>query len=107
MLPGALNSKQAIEVNIAIMRIFTKLRSFMLLEKELNMRMNKLESDTTEVFKIVFEKLGALDKQLPTHKKCRTKIGLTNRDKKAPNKSRLFLLSILNEYLPTTPQSYT
>ena len=40
MLSGILNSDRAIEVNIAIMRIFTRLRSFMLLEKNL---INKID----------------------------------------------------------------
>ncbi|MCF8060710.1 MAG: ORF6N domain-containing protein [Bacteriovoracaceae bacterium] len=79
MLSTVLNSKQAIQINIAIMRIFTKLRSFMMLEKELVTRMNRLESDTTEVFKVVFEKLDALDEQLPSHRKDRAKIGLNNK----------------------------
>ncbi|OUS00211.1 hypothetical protein A9Q84_03230 [Halobacteriovorax marinus] len=80
MLSGILNSDRAIEVNIAIMRIFTKLRSFMMLEKELVTRMNRLESNTTEVFKVVFEKLDCLDEQLPFLKKDRTKIGLESKD---------------------------
>jgi len=80
MLSGILNSDGAIEVNIAIMRIFTKLRSFMMLEKELVTRMSRLESDTTEIFKVVFEKLDSLDEQLPTHKKDRIKIGLGGDD---------------------------
>ena len=65
MLSSVLKSDQAALVNIAIMRIFTKLRSFMILEKELVTRINRLEADTTEVFKVVFEKLDALDEQLP------------------------------------------
>jgi hypothetical protein len=76
MLSSVLKSDQAALVNIAIMRIFTKLRSFMLLEKELVTRMNRLESDTTELFKSVFEKLDSLDEELPTHQKARAKIGL-------------------------------
>ena len=80
MLSGILSSKQAINVNIAIMRIFTKLRSFLLLEKELVSRMDRLESDSAEVFKVVFEKLDSLDDQLPTHKKDRAKIGLNNKN---------------------------
>ena len=43
MLSGVLNSKRAIEVNISIMRIFTKLRSFLLLERDLNDRVADLE----------------------------------------------------------------
>jgi hypothetical protein len=76
MLSGVLNSEQAIEVNIAIMRIFTKLRSFMMLEKNLVNRMDRLENDTTKVFKVVFEKLDELDDQLPTHLEKRIKIGV-------------------------------
>lgn len=76
MLSSVLNSKQAIQINISIMRIFTKLRSFMMLEKELVTRMSRLESETTEIFKAVFEKLDSLDEQLPAYKKNRIKIGL-------------------------------
>ena len=80
MLSSVLRSDQAALVNIAIMRIFTKLRSFMMLEKELVTRINRLESDTTEVFKVVFEKLDSLDEQLPSHIKDRTKIGISSND---------------------------
>ena len=76
MLSCILRSDRAVLVNIAIMRIFTKLRSFTVLEKELITRMNQMQADTTEVFKIVFEKLDALEEQLPTHEKKRRKIGL-------------------------------
>lgn len=79
MLSSILNSEQAINVNIAIMRIFAKLRSFLLLEKGLNDRMNRLESGTNKVFKIVFERLDSIeavvDSKLPSTKK---KIGLKN-----------------------------
>ena len=80
MLSSVLKSDQAALVNISIMRIFTKLRSFMMFEKELVTRINRLESDTTEVFKVVFEKLDSLDEQLPSHRKDRSKIGLNNKD---------------------------
>ena len=80
MLSGILNSDRAVEVNIAIMRIFTKLRSFLMLEKELVSRMNRLEADTAEVFKVVFEKLDTLDEQLPTHRTDRVKIGIKTED---------------------------
>jgi hypothetical protein len=69
MLSSILKSETAIDVNIAIMRIFTKLRSFLVLEKELVNRMNNLEQNTAEVFKVVFEKLDTLDEQLPSHLK--------------------------------------
>lgn len=77
MLSSILNSDQAISVNISIMRIFAKLRSFLLLEKEINERMDKLEVETNEVFQIVFKRLDAVEKiiisKLSPHRK---KIGL-------------------------------
>ena len=42
MLSSVLNSKQAIQVNISIMRIFTKLRSFLLLEQNINYLIDKI-----------------------------------------------------------------
>lgn len=62
MLSSVLNSEQAISVNISIMRIFAKLRSFLLLEKEINDRMDKLEVETNEVFQVVFKRLDAMEK---------------------------------------------
>lgn len=77
MLSSVLNSHQAIAVNISIMRIFAKLRSFLLLEKGVSERMNRLESGTNKIFKVVFERLDAIeaivDTKLPSIKK---KIGL-------------------------------
>lgn len=77
MLSSVLNSDQAIAVNISIMRIFAKLRSFLLLEKGVTERMNRLESGTNKIFKVVFERLDAMetiiDTKLPATKK---KIGL-------------------------------
>lgn len=80
MLSSILKSEIAIDVNIAIIRIFTKLRSFLVLEKELVDRMSSLEQNTAEVFKVVFEKLDSLDEQLPPQRKNRAKIGLNNKD---------------------------
>ena len=62
MLSGVLNSRRAIDVNIAIMRIFMKLRSFLFLEKNLNDRMNTLESGTNQMFKTVFERMDSLER---------------------------------------------
>lgn len=77
MLSSVLNSDKAILINIAIIRIFTKLRSFLLLEKGLSDRMSRLESGTNKIFKVVFERLDAIecvvDAKLPSTKK---KIGL-------------------------------
>jgi hypothetical protein len=77
MLSSILNSEQAISVNISIMRIFAKLRSFLLLEKEINARMHKIETETNEVFQVVFERLDAVEKTIaPRLPPNRKKIGL-------------------------------
>lgn len=77
MLSSVLNSEQAISVNISIMRIFAKLRSFLFLEKEINERMNKLEVETNEVFQVVFKRLDAMEKIIvPRLSPNRKKIGL-------------------------------
>jgi len=77
MLSSVLNSEQAILVNISIMRIFAKLRSFLLLEKEINERMDKLEVETNEIFQVVFKRLDTVEKIItPKLSPDRKKIGL-------------------------------
>jgi hypothetical protein len=58
------------------MRIFTKLRSFHLLEKDLANRVDRLESDATEVFKVVFERLDKIESQEDSMSSDRIKIGI-------------------------------
>lgn len=79
MLSSDLKSDQAALVNINIMRIFTKLRAFHLMESELSQRVNNLESHTDKVFKIVFERLDELETGLPSLSPQRRKIGLKNK----------------------------
>lgn len=76
MLSSVLNSNQAIEVNISIMRIFLQLRSFLLMEEKLNKRIDKLESGINTVFKVIFQKLDAIDEATPALRPVRKKIGL-------------------------------
>lgn len=79
MLSSVLNSSNAIQVNIAIMRTFTKLRSFLAMENSINNRMEKMESNSTKLFKHVFERLDDLeDTLIPSIPKTRKKIGLKN-----------------------------
>lgn len=78
MLSSVLNSKRAITINIAIMRTFVRLRSFLVLESTLSDRVGKLEKNTNQLFKIVFERLDSLEEGLPEHPKDRKKIGLTS-----------------------------
>jgi ORF6N domain len=65
MLSSVLNSPQAIQVNIAIMRIFTKMRSFLMLEEQLNSRVTKLEEGTNKMFQVVFERLDSIEDLKP------------------------------------------
>ena len=79
MLSSVLKSKQAVQVNIAIMRIFTKLRSFLMLEKENSKKINSLERGTNQLFKVVFERLDNLEERLPNLDAGRRKIGLKSK----------------------------
>jgi phage regulator Rha-like protein len=45
MLSSVLNSETAIEVNIRIIRVFTKMRAFALTQKEILMQLSKLEKE--------------------------------------------------------------
>lgn len=80
MLSSVLTSEAAIEINIAIMRTFTKLRSFLVMENSIEDRVDHLESDAQEtqaLFRVVFEKLDRLEHQLtPKLSPQRKKIGL-------------------------------
>lgn len=75
MLSSVLNSKQAIAVNIEIMRIFVKLRSFHAIDP--SGRIDELERGTNALFKTVFERLDDLDeKRSLVFPNRRTKIGI-------------------------------
>jgi hypothetical protein len=76
MLSSILKSDIAVDINIAIMRIFTKLRSFHMLEKDLVNRITYLESDTTKVFKLVFERLDQIESLEDSMSKDRRKIAI-------------------------------
>jgi hypothetical protein len=83
MLSSVLHSPNAIQINISIMRVFTKLRSYLLMENVTDKRIDKLEKDTTQIFKIVFERLDDVDEKIkdlqitkPALAPARKKIGL-------------------------------
>lgn len=60
MLSTVLKSKTAIHVNISIMRISTKLKSFHALEQRVDNKVTNLEKNVTEVFKLVFQRLDEI-----------------------------------------------
>ncbi|MDD4976782.1 MAG: ORF6N domain-containing protein [Bacteriovorax sp.] len=80
MLSSVLNSENAILVNISIIRIFTKLRSFLMMENSLNERVTNLEKGTNQIFKIVFERLDSYEEMItPKLPENRKKIGLRSK----------------------------
>ena len=77
MLSSVLKSEKAIQINVSIMRIFTRLRSFLMLEKDLSDRVTKLEQGTNQIFKVVFERLDNYEEMVaPRLPGDRKKVGL-------------------------------
>ena len=72
MLSRVLNSQKAIQVNIQIMRTFTKLREMMLSHKDLQKKIESMESKYDYQFKIVFD---AIKQLLKPQGKPKKKIG--------------------------------
>lgn len=79
MLSSVLNSNKAIEINIQIMRTFTKLRELMLVHKDLRIKIEELERKYDSQFKIVFD---ALRKLIDPPQKPKTPIGFVLPPKK-------------------------
>ena len=72
MLSSVLNSKRAIQVNIQIMRTFTRLRQMLGGHKELEKKIEAMEEKYDEQFKIVFE---AIKQLLTQEEKPQKRIG--------------------------------
>ena len=85
MLSSVLRSKRAIEVNIAIMRTFVKLRQMLESNEELSRRLDDLESNYDEQFRMVFEAIREL--MIPPEPEKRP-IGFHVREKQAVYKVR-------------------
>jgi sialic acid synthase SpsE len=69
MLSSVLGSRRAIEVNIAIMRAFVKIRSILADNKDLSRRIAKLEKTTTLNFAAIYKFIDEYRKsrrQLPS-----------------------------------------
>ena len=72
MLSSVLNSKKAIQINIQIIRIFTKLREMVDAYKELREKVEELEKNSTSNFEQIFYAIKTLIKQ---DKEPKRKIG--------------------------------
>jgi len=80
MLSSVLNSKRAIQVNIEIMRVFTRLRQFHVDSAEIRRDLNELKPETNDRFQVVFE---TLDHLLAVEDTPKRKIGFTAEEKHA------------------------
>jgi len=72
MLSSVLNSKRAIQVNIQIMRTFTRLRQMLAGHKEMQKKIEAMEEKYDEQFRVVFE---AIKQLLSEEEKPKKKIG--------------------------------
>ena len=71
MLSSVLNSDRAIEVNVAIMRTFVRLREMTASNKDLARRLAELEQKYDAQFRIVFDAIRELMAPSPQQKKGR------------------------------------
>jgi phage regulator Rha-like protein len=78
MFSSVLKSERAVQVNIQIMRTFTKLREALLDNKDLRRELEELKQVTEERFRVVFE---TLDQLLTVESKPKKKIGYTVKEK--------------------------
>jgi len=62
MLSSVLNSERAVQVNIAIMRAFVRLREMIASNKELARRLDELERKYDKQFKVIFDAIRELMK---------------------------------------------
>jgi hypothetical protein len=80
MLSSVLNSDRAIDVNIAIMRAFVRLREMLATHKDLKSKLVALEKKYDDQFKIVFEAIAEL--MTPPDDPPKKKIGFDTKEKK-------------------------
>ena len=60
MLSGVLHSPRAIQVNVAIMRVFVRMRRMLVSHEELARKVDSLEKQYDEKFRMVFDAIRAL-----------------------------------------------
>ena len=82
MLSSVLNSKRAIQVNIQIMRTFTKLREMIENNKDLRKKIEEIEKKYDSQFQIVFE---AIKQLIEPEVKPKRKVGFYVADEEIKN----------------------
>src|SRR5207253_6674282 len=60
MLSSVLNSQRAVQVNIAVMRTFVRLRQMLISNAELARKLEQLEKNYDHQFKVVFDAIREL-----------------------------------------------
>ena len=80
MLSSVLNSERAIQVNILIMRAFTKLREMLSTHKDLKRKIQAMEKKYDLQFKVVFD---AIIQLIDAESKPRRKIGFEIKEPEA------------------------
>jgi hypothetical protein len=78
MLSSVLNSERAIQVNIQIMRAFTKLRQMLATHADLRQKIEEMEWKYDQQFKVVFDAIKLL---LNSEQKPKSKIGFTVKER--------------------------
>ena len=78
MLSSVLNSERAIQINIQIMRAFTRIRQLILDSPDLRREIEELRQETDGKFRIVFQTLEQL---LAEEARPKKKIGFTAKEK--------------------------
>jgi len=69
MLSSVLNSDKAIEVNIAVVRAFVRLRELMSTHKDLARKLDEMETKHDRQFKVVFDAIRQLMKPIEKTKR--------------------------------------
>lgn len=80
MLASVLNSDTAIQMNIQIVRVFTKMKELLLTNKDILLKLERLEKDVTENKQDIAMIFEALKQLLNPPKQKRTMIGFIRKD---------------------------
>src|SRR6185436_18440117 len=84
MLSSVLRSQRAVQVNIAIMRAFVRLREMLLTNAELARKLAELERKYDSQFKVVFDAIRQLMAPPPPSESPKTEIGFHVREDAVP-----------------------
>lgn len=80
MLSSVLRGKRAVQVNIAIMRAFVRLRELLSTNKDMARRMDELEKKYDSQFRVVFE---AIKEMMESPEPPKKQIGFTAKERRA------------------------